>query len=100
VLSDSDVERNTAGIEANLRALLAPPPGSGLPHPVVVNNLDWLGPMPLLTFLRDVGEEQEAWGRGAWGALRAGLAGLGRLRGPMGGVSCRMARREGLAHVP
>lgn len=57
VLSDSDVERNTAGIEANLRALLAPPPGSGLPHPVVVNNLDWLGAMPLLTFLRDVGKQ-------------------------------------------
>jgi tyrosyl-tRNA synthetase len=56
VLSEAQIERNTAGIEATLRALLAPPPGANAPEPLVVNNLDWFGAMPLLAFLRDIGE--------------------------------------------
>lgn len=56
VLSDEVIETNTRGIESILRDLLTPAPGSGMTEPVVVNNLDWFGNMPLLTFLRDVGK--------------------------------------------
>lgn len=56
-MSDEVIETNTRGIERTLRDLLTPPAGStGLADPVIVNNLDWFGNMPLLTFLRDVGK--------------------------------------------
>ncbi|EFN56179.1 hypothetical protein CHLNCDRAFT_48743 [Chlorella variabilis] len=56
VLSEKVIERNVAGIERTLRTLLQPPPGSGLPEPLVLNNLDWFGGMGLLTFLREIGK--------------------------------------------
>ncbi|PSC70485.1 tyrosyl-tRNA synthetase [Micractinium conductrix] len=56
VLSEEVIERNVAGIERTLRTLLRPPPGSGLAEPLVLNNLDWYGPMGLLTFLREIGK--------------------------------------------
>lgn len=55
VMSEAVIEKNTRGIERTLRALLAPPPGSSVAEPLVVNNLDWFGTMSLLTFLRDIG---------------------------------------------
>lgn len=56
VLSEDVIERNTAGIEGILRSLLAAPPGFAASELLVVNNLDWFGTMPLLTFLRDIGK--------------------------------------------
>lgn len=56
VLSEETIERNTAAIKKTLTQLLAPPPGSALKEPVIVNNVDWFGSMSLLTFLRDVGK--------------------------------------------
>lgn len=56
VLSEDSIEINTKGIERTLRDLLTPLPGSNHPEPLIVNNLDWFGPMPLLTFLRDIGK--------------------------------------------
>ncbi|KAI3426284.1 hypothetical protein D9Q98_008657 [Chlorella vulgaris] len=56
VLSEELIERNVKGIELTLRTLLQPPPGSGLPEPLVLNNLDWFGGMGLLTFLREIGK--------------------------------------------
>lgn len=55
VMDEDTIERNTKSIEESLRRLLQPP-NSGLPEPKIVNNLDWFGDMPLLVFLRDVGE--------------------------------------------
>jgi tyrosyl-tRNA synthetase len=55
VLSEASIEANTAAIERTLRHLLTPPT-KNLPEPLVVNNLDWFGPMPLLSFLRDIGK--------------------------------------------
>ena len=49
LLSDAAIEANIAGIRAVLRRLLGP-------DVEIVNNLDWLGSMGLLTFLRDVGK--------------------------------------------
>jgi tyrosyl-tRNA synthetase len=46
------VRRNTAGIERQLRRFLDEPANP----PLVVNNIDWLGPMKLLDFLRDTGK--------------------------------------------
>ncbi|KAL4438252.1 hypothetical protein ABPG77_010613 [Micractinium sp. CCAP 211/92] len=56
VLSEEVIERNVRGIERTLRTLLQPPPGSNLPEPLVLNNLDWFGGMGLLTFLREIGK--------------------------------------------
>lgn len=54
-MDEDTIERNTKSIEESLRRLLQPP-NSGLPEPMIVNNLDWFGDMPLLVFLRDVGK--------------------------------------------
>lgn len=54
-MDEETIERNTKSIEASLRRLLQPP-NSKVPEPMIVNNLDWFGDMPLLVFLRDVGE--------------------------------------------
>jgi tyrosyl-tRNA synthetase len=51
LLSPAQIAANTAGIRAQLEHLLAPEPA-----PVIVDNTDWLAPMPLLDFLRDVGK--------------------------------------------
>eukprot|EP00887_Chlorella_sp_A99_P007384 scaffold2.g7384.t1 len=64
VLSPEAIAKNTAGIAAMLSALLSVPDqsssgdgGAPPPHPpLLLNNLDWLGGMGLLTFLRDVGK--------------------------------------------
>ncbi|KAL4448413.1 hypothetical protein ABPG75_005632 [Micractinium tetrahymenae] len=56
VLSEELIERNVRGIERTLHTLLQPPPGSNLPEPLVLNNLDWFGGMGLLTFLREIGK--------------------------------------------
>jgi tyrosyl-tRNA synthetase len=55
VLSEALIEANISAIERTLRHLLTPP-SKNLPEPMIVNNLDWFGPMPLLTFLRDIGK--------------------------------------------
>jgi len=63
VLADEAIERNVKGIETILHRLLSlstnnGPGNGGTPQqPVkIVNNLDWLGNMGLLEFLRDVGK--------------------------------------------
>ncbi len=55
VLSEALIEANVSAIERTLRHLLTPP-SKNLPEPLIVNNLDWFGTMPLLTFLRDIGK--------------------------------------------
>lgn len=57
VLSEEAIQCNTAAIESTLRKLLRAPPGSDMPEPVIVNNLDWFGSMTLLSFLRDIGKQ-------------------------------------------
>ena len=51
LLSPEQIAVHTAGIRAQLERLLKPEPA-----PVIVDNTDWLAPMPLLDFLRDVGK--------------------------------------------
>ena len=51
LLSPEQIAANTAGIRAQLERLLMPEP-----VPVIVDNTDWLAPLPLLDFLRDVGK--------------------------------------------
>lgn len=53
-MDEETIDRNTRGIEATLRKLLEPS-DSQLQAPLIVNNLDWFGSMPLLVFLRDIG---------------------------------------------
>jgi len=53
VLDEATLERNVAGIAEVLTRLL--PAGSAGGAPVVLNNMEWLGGMSLLLFLRDVG---------------------------------------------
>ncbi len=53
VLAEDQIERNVAAIGALLQRLL----GQGseaTQQALIVNNLDWFGDMPLLTFLRKV----------------------------------------------
>ncbi len=47
------VERNVAGVEAQLRKFLD---FKGATAAIVTNNLDWLGQLRLVTFLRDIGK--------------------------------------------
>ena len=47
-MTDERLEANMRGIEASMRQILQP-------SALVVNNLDWLRTLPLLTFLRDIG---------------------------------------------
>ncbi len=51
LLSPAEIAANTAAIRAQIERLLGPEPA-----PVIVDNTDWLAPMPLLDFLRDVGK--------------------------------------------
>jgi tyrosyl-tRNA synthetase len=51
LLSPEEIAANAAGIRAQLERLLLPEPA-----PVIVDNTDWLAPLPLLDFLRDVGK--------------------------------------------
>ena len=51
LLSPEQIAANTAGIRAQLERLLKPEPAA-----VIVDNTDWLAPLPLLDFLRDVGK--------------------------------------------
>ena len=53
LLSEQQVRDNAAAIESQIRRVFERSPGAA---PIFVNNLDWFGPMPLLTFLRDVGK--------------------------------------------
>jgi tyrosyl-tRNA synthetase len=55
-LLDADrVADNAAKIEAQIQAVFAADGDAG-PPPTIVNNLDWLGQVHLLDFLRDVGK--------------------------------------------
>ncbi|MDQ4089909.1 MAG: tyrosine--tRNA ligase [Actinomycetota bacterium] len=54
MLSPDEIAANTAGIRAQLERLLDFTPGPA--GAVLVDNTDWLAPMPLLDFLRDVGK--------------------------------------------
>jgi len=49
VTAEANAERHRATIGAFLATVEGP-------DPLFVNNLDWLGPMPLVSFLRDVGK--------------------------------------------
>ncbi len=58
MLDDATIDFNVAGIAALLTRLL-PAGGSddgANAAPIVLNNIDWFGAMPLLDFLRDVGK--------------------------------------------
>ena len=54
MLSADQIAANTAGIRGQLERLLDFTPGPA--GAVLVDNTDWLAPMPLLDFLRDVGK--------------------------------------------
>lgn len=66
VLSEEHIEQNVQSIQALLERLLAQGGQQGglqggrqgvqqdVPKPLLLNNLDWFGAMPLLTFLRQV----------------------------------------------
>ena len=54
LLSPEQIAANTAGIRAQLERLLDFTPGPA--GAVLVDNTDWLAPLPLLDFLRDVGK--------------------------------------------
>jgi tyrosyl-tRNA synthetase len=54
LLDRPTLERNVSGIRAQLERLLDFSPG--VSQAAMVNNLDWLGEMPLLEFLRDTGK--------------------------------------------
>ncbi len=53
-LSEDNIEHNVQSIQALLQRLLSQNGEQGIPEPVLLNNLDWFGTMPLLTFLRQV----------------------------------------------
>ena len=54
ILSEANIEHNVQSIQALLQRLLSQGGGQGTAEPVLLNNLDWFGTMPLLTFLRQV----------------------------------------------
>jgi tyrosyl-tRNA synthetase len=54
LLSPEQIAANTAGIRAQLERLLDFRPGPA--GAVLLDNTEWLGPMPLLDFLREVGK--------------------------------------------
>jgi tyrosyl-tRNA synthetase len=61
VLDDATIDFNVAGIAALLTRLLpaggtASDGSDAASAPIVLNNIDWFGAMPLLDFLRDVGK--------------------------------------------
>ena len=55
ILSEEHIEHNVQSIKALLERLLAQRgEQQDVPKPLLLNNLDWFGAMPLLTFLRQV----------------------------------------------
>ena len=60
VLSEENIEHNVQSIKALLENLLSREDvehagsAASLPKPLLLNNLDWFGAMPFLTFLRQV----------------------------------------------
>jgi tyrosyl-tRNA synthetase len=54
LLSEQQVHANVAGIRAQIERLLTPVDGA--PEPIVTDNAEWLGPLRLVEFLRDVGK--------------------------------------------
>lgn len=56
ILSESNIEHNVQSIKALLQRLLSQGGTQHISQPVLLNNLDWFGAMPLLTFLRQVGK--------------------------------------------
>ena len=56
LLTDDELDANLAGIQRQLARFIEFGSGAGDSAAVLVNNADWLRPMPLFTFLRDVGK--------------------------------------------
>jgi tyrosyl-tRNA synthetase len=56
LLTDEQLEANLDGIQRQLARFVEFGGGAGASAAVLVNNADWLRPMPLFTFLRDVGK--------------------------------------------
>ena len=54
LLSKAEIEANAAGIRRQLEALLDFTPGPA--GATLINNADWLAPLPVIDFLRDVGK--------------------------------------------
>ena len=54
ILSEEHIEHNVQSIQTLLERLLAQSSQQDMPKPIFLNNLDWFGAMPLLTFLRQV----------------------------------------------
>ncbi|KAA8491097.1 Tyrosine--tRNA ligase [Porphyridium purpureum] len=54
VMSEETILHNAKCIQANIEQVLKPQ--EGLPNPIFVNNIDWIGKMSFLDFLRDVGK--------------------------------------------
>lgn len=54
ILSEEHIEHNVQSIQTLLERLLAQSGHQDVPQPILLNNLDWFGAMPLLTFLRQV----------------------------------------------
>jgi tyrosyl-tRNA synthetase len=56
LLDDDELEANLAGIQRQIARFVEFGSDAGASAAVLVNNADWLRPMPLFTFLRDVGK--------------------------------------------
>jgi tyrosyl-tRNA synthetase len=56
VLEEETLEANVSAIREQLSSILLRNSAAGCPPVRVLNNLDWFGPMPFLTFLRDIGK--------------------------------------------
>ena len=54
ILSEEHIEQNVQSIQTLLERLLAQGGQQDVAKPLLLNNLDWFGAMPLLTFLRQV----------------------------------------------
>jgi len=54
LLSREQIEKNMKGIKAQLEHYLQF--GKGSAEPIILNNLDWLGELNLIDFLRDIGK--------------------------------------------
>jgi tyrosyl-tRNA synthetase len=54
LLTNDQVAANVAGIRGQIERLLTPVDGA--PEPIVTDNADWLGPLRMVDFLRDVGK--------------------------------------------
>ncbi len=72
MLSEDEIEHNVSCIKDTLTSILQrnSAAAAGAPSPVVLNNLDWFGPMSFLGFLREVGGAQGHRGTGALGSWR------------------------------